>query len=126
MVFRTTKSFYTYRKASVIQKIMEKNKISNSLVSIIEKERLETAASILDFDFKKKRVRILSEAQNVKQGSNGIMYWMFREMRVQDNWSLLFAQKLALKNKIPLYVFFFLVPSFLEASLRHYKFLLIG
>lgn len=92
----------------------------------IHQERLDTAKSILDFDFKKKRVRILAGSENVKNNSNGILYWMSREFRVQDNWNMLFAQKLALKNKIPLHVVFFLLPKFLDASVRHYKFLLNG
>ena len=43
-----------------------------------------------------------------------------------DNWSLLYAQKLALENKMPLYVCFCLVPSFLNASFRTYHFMLEG
>lgn len=43
-----------------------------------------------------------------------------------DNWALLFAQKLALKNEIPLHVCFCLKPKFLDATIRHYKFLLEG
>lgn len=54
------------------------------------------------------------------------MYWMSRDARVQDNWALLFSQKLALKNKVPLHVCFCLVPKFLEATIRHYKFMLSG
>jgi deoxyribodipyrimidine photo-lyase len=51
---------------------------------------------------------------------------MSRDQRVQDNWALLYAQKLALKQKLPLYVCFSLVPTFLGATLRHYSFLLEG
>ncbi|XP_076281446.1 deoxyribodipyrimidine photo-lyase isoform X2 [Lasioglossum baleicum] len=51
---------------------------------------------------------------------------MFRDIRVQDNWALLFAQRTALKNKLPLHVCFCLMSNFLEASMRHYKFLLQG
>lgn len=43
-----------------------------------------------------------------------------------DNWAFLFAQKLALKNEIPLHVCFCLKPKFLDATIRHYKFLLKG
>lgn len=31
------------------------------------------------------RVRFLSEWQKVKQGTGGVMYWMFRDQRVQGN-----------------------------------------
>lgn len=43
-----------------------------------------------------------------------------------DNWALLFAQKLALKNKVPLHVVFCLIDSFLEATIRHFSFMLDG
>jgi deoxyribodipyrimidine photo-lyase len=46
--------------------------------------------------------------------------------RVQDNWAMLFTQKLALKNKLPLHVIFCLTDNFLGATLRHYKFMLDG
>lgn len=36
------------------------------------------------------------------------------------------AQKVALKNKLPLHVCFCILPKFLDATLRHYKFLLNG
>lgn len=88
--------------------------------------RKETAKSILDFDFKKKRVRILSDAKEVDENKKGVVYWMSRDARVQDNWAFLFAQKLALKNELPLHVCFSLVPKFLDATIRHYKFMLKG
>lgn len=37
---------------------------------------------------------------------------------------MLFAQKIALKNKVPLHVCFCVLPKFLDATLRHYEFLL--
>jgi deoxyribodipyrimidine photo-lyase len=39
---------------------------------------------------------------------------------------LLFAQKLALKNKVPLHVCFCILPKFHNTTLRNYKFLLGG
>lgn len=51
---------------------------------------------------------------------------MSRDCRVQDNWALIFSQKLALKNQIPLHVCFSLVPKFLDATLRQFTFLLEG
>lgn len=97
-----------------------------ALVKTFEDERAAVCASILDFDFKKKRVRVLSDAKEVAENSNGVVYWMSRDVRVQDNWAFLFAQKLALKNKVPLHVVFCLVPTFLDATMRHYKFMLKG
>lgn len=103
-----------------------KKTTSCPLVKTLEDERAAVCASILDFDFKKKRVRVLSDAKEVREESNGVIYWMSRDVRVQDNWAFLFAQKLALKNKVPLHVVFCLVPTFLDATMRHFKFMLKG
>lgn len=84
-------------------------------------------SSILDFDFKKKRVRVLTkDIPEVKENSSGIVYWMSRDCRVQDNWAMIYAQKLALKNRVPLHVCFSLVPKFLDATLRQFTFMLDG
>lgn len=93
---------------------------------LLQNEREQTADNVLEFSFAKKRIKTLTKASNIKENSNGIIYWMSREQRVQDNWSFLFAQKLALKNKVPLFVVFFLVPNFLEATGRLFKFMLKG
>ena len=39
---------------------------------------------------------------------------------------MLYAQRLALKFKIPLHICFCLVPKFLDATIRHYDFMLKG
>ncbi|XP_011311461.1 deoxyribodipyrimidine photo-lyase-like isoform X2 [Fopius arisanus] len=85
--------------------------------------RKKAAASIMEFSLNKKRIRVLSNAKEVAKDSKGILYWMFRDPRVQDNWAFLYAQKLALKNRLPLHVCYCIVPKFLDATLRHYKFL---
>lgn len=95
-------------------------------VSLFKQDRKNTAKSILDFQFAKSRARILNDQSEVKEKSNGIFYWMFRDQRVQDNWAFLFAQKLALKNEVPLHVCYCLLPKFLDANTRHYKFLVKG
>ncbi|XP_053685313.1 deoxyribodipyrimidine photo-lyase [Sabethes cyaneus] len=99
---------------------------NKNFVELFDANRKTAAKSILDFDFKKKRVRVLSDVQEVQEGKKGILYWMSRDARVQDNWAFLFAQKLALKNELPLHICFNLVPTFLEATIRHYKFMLKG
>lgn len=81
---------------------------------------------VLNFDFKKKRVRVLSSASDIPVKSSGIVYWMSRDCRVHDNWALIFSQRLALKNQVPLHVCFSLVPRFLDATIRHFTFLLSG
>lgn len=113
-------------KKSKLEKAGSPSKDSATLLDQIKEKRLKTAKSILDFEFKKKRVRILSSSAEVKEKSDAILYWMSRDQRVQDNWAFLFAQKLALKNELPLKVAFCLVPSFLNAPLRHFDFLLNG
>ena len=58
--------------------------------------------------------------------SGPVIYWMSRDQRTNDNWALLFAQQQALLLKQPLVVVFCLQPSFLEAGLRQYEFMLQG
>lgn len=98
----------------------------SEFVALFEEERKKTAKSILDFKFAKSRVRILNKQSEVKSNSNGILYWIFRDQRVQDNWAFLFAQKLALKNEVPLHVCYCILPKFLDANTRHYNFLIKG
>lgn len=70
------------------------------------------------------RVRVRTDLAG--PGSGPVLYWMHREFRVRDNWGLIHAQRLALQRQVPLAVFFCLSPSFLEATLRQYAFLLAG
>ncbi|XP_071547308.1 deoxyribodipyrimidine photo-lyase-like isoform X2 [Panulirus ornatus] len=91
----------------------------------LQKEREKEAENITEFKFNKKRVKMMSEADEVPD-CDGIVYWMFRDQRVQDNWALLFAQRLALKSKVSLHVVFCLVPKFLDSTIRHYHFMLKG
>ncbi|OWR45474.1 DNA photolyase, partial [Danaus plexippus plexippus] len=92
----------------------------------IHKKREETAKSILDFNFNKSRLRIISQEQMVSDDCEGIVYWMSRDSRVQDNWAFLYAQELALKNKVPLHVCFCLIAKYLDASVRQFHFLIKG
>ncbi|MGM0651906.1 MAG: deoxyribodipyrimidine photo-lyase [Bacillota bacterium] len=71
----------------------------------------------------KKRIRTLNNESN---GSGPVIYWMSRDQRVNDNWSLIIAREIALENKVPFIVVFCLVPSFLEATERQYGFMLKG
>lgn len=43
-----------------------------------------------------------------------------------DNWALVYAQQLALEEKLPLHVCFCLVPRYLESTYRQYAFMLRG
>nr|XP_019958265.1 PREDICTED: deoxyribodipyrimidine photo-lyase-like [Paralichthys olivaceus] len=78
-------------------------------------------------NFNKKRLRFISDTENMKQDSEGVLYWMSRDQRIQDNWALIHAQKLAVKKNLPLHVCFCLfVPKSELSTLRHYSFLLNG
>ncbi|MFP4547253.1 MAG: deoxyribodipyrimidine photo-lyase [Fidelibacterota bacterium] len=69
----------------------------------------------------KNRIRKINNA-SFQQGN--VLYWMSRDQRVNDNWSLLTAQKIAANHFVT--VVFNLVPEFLEATLRQYDFMLKG
>lgn len=99
---------------------------STNYTKDFETDRAKTAKSILEFNFRKRRIRILSQTDLFDENKNGVLYWMSRDARVQDNWAMLFAQKVALKNEVPLHICFCLVPKFLDATIRHYKFMLAG
>lgn len=98
----------------------------------------------MDFKFNKKRARVLSNATEFPEWGTGVIYWMFRDQRIQglrnfmcifypsilnfsnfftDNWALLYAQKLAIKNEVPLHVCFCRLTKFLDATIRHFDFI---
>ncbi|XP_025058533.1 deoxyribodipyrimidine photo-lyase-like [Alligator sinensis] len=97
-----------------------------SLSEAVKQARRRAALSVREFKFNKKRVRLLSQESHLQDGALGILYWMSRDQRVQDNWAFLYAQRLALKQQLPLHVCFCLVPKFLDATIRHFGFLLKG
>jgi len=72
---------------------------------------------------KKERIRTLSDGQKIK---GPVIYWMSRDQRASDNWALIYAQEMALKQGTPLMVIFCLVPEFLGASIRQFSFMLKG
>ncbi|HVN98109.1 MAG TPA: deoxyribodipyrimidine photo-lyase [Syntrophorhabdaceae bacterium] len=68
-------------------------------------------------------------ARTLKEGEFGkgpVLYWMSRDQRVDDNWALIFSQRLAIQRKVPLLVVFCLAPRFLNATHRQYAFMLAG
>lgn len=99
---------------------------TNDFAKEIQKKREDTADSISDYKFNKKRLRIISQEQMVLEDCEGIVYWMSRDSRVQDNWAFLYAQHLALKNVVPLHVCFCLIAKYLDASVRQFHFLIKG
>ncbi|CAG1021048.1 hypothetical protein MTYM_00717 [Methylococcales bacterium] len=70
-----------------------------------------------------KRVKMIKEANKIP---GPVVYWMSRDQRAGDNWALIFAQELALQNKVAMAVVFCLVPRFLDAGESHYRFMLKG
>lgn len=71
----------------------------------------------------KRRIQFLNKLE-YKEGV--VVYWMQREHRVNDNWSLIYAKQLAEQNSVPLVVVFSLVPKFLDATFRQYDFMIKG
>ncbi|MDG5814588.1 deoxyribodipyrimidine photo-lyase [Chitinispirillales bacterium ANBcel5] len=55
-----------------------------------------------------------------------VLYWMQQSQRVDYNHALEFAAEMANKSNVALVVFFAITPSFPEANLRHYYFMLSG
>ena len=55
-----------------------------------------------------------------------VVYLMKRDQRVNDNWALLFAQEISLKNELPLIVVYELLPNFTPTRSRIYKFMIDG
>ncbi|XP_008283888.1 CPD photolyase [Stegastes partitus] len=101
----------------------EKKKDAGWLQSLVQQQRSEKN----DMKFNKKRLRFISGVEKIKQGSEGVLYWMLRDNRVQDNWALIRAQRLAMKENLPLHVCYCLVvPESQLSTLRHYNFMLKG
>ena len=59
-----------------------------------------------------KRVRTLSHCKAPSSKPGGVVYWMSRDQRAQDNWALLHARNLALKHRVGLSVIFCILPTF--------------
>ena len=71
----------------------------------------------------KDRIRKLNDFE---YEDGDVLYWMQREQRVCDNWSLLYAQEIAKKHSKRLIVAFSLTSNFLGATLRQYDFMIKG
>lgn len=69
-------------------------------------------------------MRKLNECERSNVGP--VVYWMSRDHRTKDNWALLYAQKKAMRYKVPLVVLFCFIPDFLQGTLRQYGFMLGG
>jgi deoxyribodipyrimidine photo-lyase len=70
-----------------------------------------------------RRTRLLKNAP-VRKGP--VVYWMSRDQRIHDNWAVVSAMEYASENRLPLIIVFNLADNFLNASARHYGFMLKG
>lgn len=52
----------------------------------LQEQVAEQRRDAKDLKFNKKRLRFLSETRKIKQGSEGVLYWMTRDHRVQGNY----------------------------------------
>ena len=103
-----------------------KNDALNSFNQECMKNRIAGAAkspSLFKFDETrisglKNGTHGICNGKNFQDFSNitGVAYWMSRDQRVQDNWSLVYAQKMALQHQVPLFVVFCLLPKFLDGK----------
>lgn len=78
----------------------------------------------MDLNLSSKRARQLNKLELETKGP--VVYWMSRDQRSNDNWALLYSQHKAKETKQPLIVVFCLQTSFLNASPKHYNFMLTG
>lgn len=74
------------------------------------------------------RIRVLKEAKiPLGQGMKGpVVYWMFRDQRLKDNWALIHAVDQANKANVPIAVAFNLFDRFKGAGARQLGFMLRG
>ena len=67
------------------------------------------------------RVRVIAgESSIISNNGNTIIYWMSRDIRIDDNWSLLYAQQQSKKNNQSFIVVFsltFILSFFVKYSL---------
>lgn len=73
------------------------------------------------------RIRVLKERSTPSGEPMGpVVYWMFRDQRVKDNWALIHAVDQANKANVPVAVAFNLFNQFKGAKARHLGFMLRG
>ncbi|GFZ06954.1 photolyase 1 [Actinidia rufa] len=73
------------------------------------------------------RIRVLKEGSGPSDRAVGpVVYWMFRDQRLNDNWALIHAVDQANKANVPVAVAFNLFDQFLGAKARQLGFMLRG
>lgn len=72
------------------------------------------------------RLRALKTARSGAAEVGPVVYWMFRDQRVKDNWALIHAVDQANRANVPVAVAFNLFDQFLGARARQLGFMLRG
>ncbi|KAG5228472.1 deoxyribodipyrimidine photolyase [Salix suchowensis] len=72
------------------------------------------------------RIRVIKEGSKRKVGDGPVVYWMFRDQRLRDNWALIHAVDQANRSNVPVAVAFNLFDQFLGAKARQLGFMLRG
>lgn len=67
------------QKLIPVKQLEKKEKPSGWLPDLLKQKRKENK----EMKFNKKRLRFVSDTQKIKQGSDGVLYWMSRDQRVQ-------------------------------------------
>lgn len=70
------------------------------------------------------RIRVLKQGSGPLVGP--VVYWMFRDQRIKDNWALIHAVDQANKANVPVAIVFNLFDQFLGAKARQLGFMLRG
>ncbi|XP_075505785.1 deoxyribodipyrimidine photo-lyase [Primulina tabacum] len=71
------------------------------------------------------RFRVLKQASDHK-ATGPVVYWMFRDQRLRDNWALIHAIIQANQRDVPVAIAFNLFNQFKGAKARHFGFMLRG
>ena len=70
--------------------------------------------------------RRIKKLNKLEYSNGGVVYWMQRDRRSNNNWALVHAQNIAIRLKAPLTVFYSLNGNFSDGNNRQYGFLLKG
>jgi deoxyribodipyrimidine photo-lyase len=100
-----------------------KRKLSGNVVDVPKVPKVVSKRKI-EAVINPKRITTLYTSNPIQKGP--VLYWMSREQRSRDNWSLLHAQQLALQNDQPVAVAFNFVPTFLGSTKRIHSFMIEG
>ena len=79
---------------------------TTDIVADLSAARASVASDVTEYKFSRQeldRFKLVSgdEADVEESSKSGVLYWMRRDRRVQDNWAMLHGQKLALVARAP-------------------------